>query len=97
MVRHIVMFRWIDGVTDEQRAAVRRALAALPGSIPEIADYRFGEDLDLSAGNYDFAIVADFRDGEAFLRYAQDPTHLATVAEHIRPIVRERVAVQHRW
>lgn len=97
MVRHVVMFRWIDGVTEEQKLAARQALARLPGAISEIVDYWFGDDLRLAEGNFDFAIVGDFVDRDAFLRYARNPLHVATVAEFLRPIVQERVSVQHQW
>lgn len=94
MVRHVVMFRWID---EQQKSAVRQALAGLPAAVPEIAGYWFGDDLGLGHGNFDFAIVGDFADRAAFLRNALKPVHLATVAEHLRPLVRQRVAVQHGW
>jgi hypothetical protein len=97
MVRHVVMFRWIEGVTDDQKAAVRHALAQLPDSVPEIIDYWFGDDLGLTVGNFDFAVVGDFQDRDAYFRYAQHPAHVAAITEYVRPIVRERVAVQHQW
>ena len=34
MIRHVAVFRWNDGVTDEQVAEVSAALDALPAQIP---------------------------------------------------------------
>ncbi len=34
-----------------------------------------GYDLGLREGNWSFAIVADFTDGEAYRAYDQDPAH----------------------
>ena len=31
-------------------------------------------------------LIADFPDAEAYRRYAQDPVHLAVIAEHVRPV-----------
>jgi hypothetical protein len=41
-------------------------------------------------------LIADFPDVEAFYRYAQDPVHLAVVAEHVRPWLAARSALQYQ-
>jgi hypothetical protein len=52
------------------------------------------EDAGLSDGNAHAVLLADFPDVEAFYRYAQDPVHLAVLAEHVRPWLAVRSAVQ---
>ena len=54
------------------------------------------DDAGLSDGNADTVLIADFPDVEAFYRYAQDPVHLAVIAEHVRPYLAARSAVQYR-
>ena len=54
------------------------------------------EDAGLSDGNGDVVLIADFPDVEAFYRYAQDPVHLAVVAEHVRPWLAARSALQYQ-
>jgi hypothetical protein len=54
------------------------------------------DDAGLSDGNADTVLIADFPDDEAFSRYAQDPVHLAVIAEHVRPYLASRSAVQYR-
>lgn len=93
-VRHVVLFRWNDDVTDEQVAAVRDALSELPELIPEIREYRVGIDLGHTNGNEQFAVVADFDSLEAFEQYRQDPRHQEIIAELIAPIVADRHAAQ---
>jgi len=61
MLRHVVLFRWTDEADAAARAAIEVALATLPARISEISAYRFGADAGLAAGNWDFAVVADFR------------------------------------
>ena len=70
------------------------ALAELPDRIPEIRRYAFGADLGLAEGNYDFAVVGDFDDEDAYRRYAAHPEHQRVIAERIRPLIDSRVAVQ---
>jgi antibiotic biosynthesis monooxygenase (ABM) superfamily enzyme len=94
--RHVVLFRWQPGTTAGQLAALERALEALPGQVPQIRTYRFGADAKQTAGNFDFAIVADFDDVEAFRAYVAHPAHQKLVAEQIRPLAAERAAVQFR-
>jgi len=94
--RHVVLFRWKPGTSDSQLAALEQGLRALPAAVPEIRAYRFGRDERLVAGNWDFAIVADFADREAWRRYAEHPAHLALIAERVRPISAERAALQLR-
>jgi hypothetical protein len=95
MLRHVVAFRFADGTTEEDRVRIIDGLRALPGRIPEIRRYAFGPDLGLAEGNFDFAVVADFDDREAYERYAQHDAHQALLREQIRPVLADRVAVQY--
>lgn len=94
MFRHVVLFRWKPDATDDDKAAVGRALAELPVAIPTLRDYRFGPDAGVNAGNFGFAVVADFDDVDGYLVYRDHPAHQAVIAEHIAPVLAERAAVQ---
>jgi hypothetical protein len=54
------------------------------------------DDAGLSEGNADTVLIADFPDVAAYSRYAQDPVHLAVLAEHVRPWLAQRSAVQYQ-
>jgi hypothetical protein len=54
--RHMVMFRFADDATDEQKEAMRAGLRRLPEVIPEIVAYRFGDDAGLRDDNFDFGV-----------------------------------------
>jgi hypothetical protein len=95
MFRHVVLFRWAEGVTGEQQRAIAAELAGLPAKIPVIREYRVGPDAGLSPANYDFAVVADFDDAGGYLAYRDHPAHRAVVDTRITPILAERVAVQY--
>jgi len=87
--------RWRESTPAAVRAAARSALATLPAAIPEIRRYELGPDLGLANGNFDFALVAEFDEPAAFARYAAHPAHLAVLAEHFKPHLDARVAVQY--
>jgi hypothetical protein len=93
-VRHVVLFRFVDGLTPEQVAAIEDGLAALPGLIPEVRSYRFGRDLGLNDRNAGFGVVAEFDSVDDFVTYRDHPEHRAFIARCIEPAVAERVAVQ---
>jgi hypothetical protein len=97
VIRHVVGLTWTPDATDTDLAALRAALADLPGQIPEIRAYRFGSDLGVADGNADFAIVADFDDVDAWRRYQDHPAHRAVLTDRIRPILAARAAVQFEF
>lgn len=95
MLRHVVLFRWKDDVTDDQRAAVTRGLGGLPAAIPQIRRYEFGEDAGLGEGNFDFVVVADFDSLESYRAYQAHPDHLRVIDEAIRPAISARAGSQY--
>lgn len=94
MFRHVAMFRWAPGTTDEQVDELRRALRELPAAIPELRDYRMGTDAGLADGNWDFVVVADVVDAADWQAYIDHPAHQRVVVEILRPLIGERAAVQ---
>jgi len=94
VLRHVALFRWIDDVTPEQIEAVSTALRALPAAIPELRAYDFGPDAGLADGNFDYGVVADVDDADAWAAYTRHPAHQAVIADTIRPILASRAAVQ---
>lgn len=95
MFRHVVLFRWTEDATDEQRATLVKRLTELPGRIPEIQAFAIGADAGVNPGNYDFAVAADFADRDGYVVYRDHPAHRAVVEECLRPILADRAAVQY--
>lgn len=94
-LRHIALFRWSEDVTPDQIARVEQGLSRLPDLIPHLDRYSFGPDLGIGSATFDFAVVADVADEEAFAGYRDHPEHQAVLAI-IRPLLAERAAVQFR-
>lgn len=93
MIRHVAVFTWKPGTAASQIEELRRALSALPGTIPEIRRYCFGSDHGLG-GNADFAVVADFEDEAGYRAFAAHPDHQRVIAESVAPIREARMAIQ---
>jgi Stress responsive A/B Barrel Domain len=96
MIRHVVVFTWSPAADAERRAATVEALRRLRQDVGGMTSLVVADDAGLSDGNADTVLIADFPDVEAYHRYAQDPVHLAVIAEHVRPYLAARSAVQYQ-
>lgn len=95
--RHVVMFRFTEDATDEQRRALARGLAGMPAATGAISvdDYKHGPDLGLNPASFDYVVVADFASQDAFLTYRDHPDHQALIRDLVTPVVAERASVQY--
>jgi hypothetical protein len=96
MIRHVVVFTWSPDADADRRAAILEALRRLRRDVGGMTSLVIADDAGLSDGNADTVLIADFPDVEAYYRYAQDPVHLAVLAEHVRPWLAQRSAVQYQ-
>ncbi|MGB8862237.1 MAG: Dabb family protein [Ilumatobacteraceae bacterium] len=94
MIRHVVVFRWNDGVEEAHVAATSAAFAELPAQIPQIVSYAFGPDLGVAPANFDYAVTADFESVDDFAAYRDHPAHQALLAAYLVPFIEQRHAVQ---
>jgi hypothetical protein len=95
MLRHVVLFTWNEDTSPETRAATLAALGRLPQEVGGMTSFAVGPDAGLTEGNAHTALVADFPDEAAYRAYATDPRHLAVIAEHVKPHLVARSAVQY--
>ena len=96
MLRHVVMFRFVDDVDPAAIEAMSAALDELPTAIDAIRRYQHGSDLGLNDANFDYVVVADFDDEAGFVTYRDHDVHQAFIREHIVDKVATRVAVQYQ-
>jgi hypothetical protein len=95
MIRHVVIFTWSAAADEQRRATTVRALRRLRQDVGGMTSLVVAEDARLADDSAHAVLIADFPDVEAYYRYAQDPVHLAVIAEHVRPILAKRSAVQY--
>ena len=94
MIRHVVVFAWSAAADQERRRTTLAALRSLEREVGGMTSLVVADDAGLSEGNADTVLIADFPDVEACSRSARDPVHLAVIAEHVRPWLASRSAVQ---
>ena len=95
MLRHVVLFTWTDDADEARRAATVDALRRVCEEVGGMSSLTVSSDAGLVDGNAHTVLVADFPDEESFRRYAQDPVHQAVIADHVRPWLAARSAVQY--
>ena len=94
--RHVVMFKWAEGVDDDHIVRVRDGLSALPSEIDEIRSYMHGSDVGVAEGNYDYVVVADFDNVNDWRTYRDHPSHLLFIEELVKGKIAERAAIQYQ-
>lgn len=94
MIRHVLVLRWVPGVTPEQAESATVALNALPDVIPPLREMHAGVDLGVRDTAWDFALVALFDDVAGFRAYLDHPEHLRVSQEYLTSIIAERASVQ---
>lgn len=94
MIRHVALFRLKEDAPEDTARTLEEALFVLAQKISEIETYTYGRDLGVREGNFDFGVVADFSDVEAFKRYVNHPDHQAFLLECLSPVLAERVSIQ---
>jgi Stress responsive A/B Barrel Domain len=96
MIRHVVVFRWDDEMTDAIEQQLVTELNALAPTLPGVRSYRAGPDAGVIEGNWDFAVVGDFDDVDRYLDYRDHPQHQDIISRLSRPHSKERASVQYR-
>jgi Stress responsive A/B Barrel Domain len=86
MIRHVVLFRWTEEATEEQKQRVAAEIARLPSLVPSWRAFHIGSDLGINPGNFDFAVAADFDDADGYLAYRDHPEHRAMISQFILPV-----------
>lgn len=76
MIRHVVLFQFAPDTTDDRIDAYERDLVEYVAGLQGVISYRFGRDARINPNTYDFSIVAEFDDDDAFRRYFDGDRHL---------------------
>lgn len=82
MLRHLVLFKFEEGATAEQRQSVIDAFQALPSRVEDVVSFEYGAESSGRGLNKDFTNggLFVFRDEAALARYRDHPAHVEFVA-----------------
>lgn len=94
MVTHVVIFKWVPGVTGEQIGTFGQELDRMAADLTDLTTIKHGRDLAFREGNGDYALVATFADEAAWRAYQNHPSHKAFVRDFVAPIQASRLTIQ---
>ena len=94
MIRHVVLARFREGVADAQIDAFIDAMRAV--HVDGMQSISCGRAVGLRPGGWDYALVADFDDEDAYRRYDEAPDHVRVREELAPPLVMEAARAQLR-
>lgn len=94
MINHVALFRFNEDVGEADVARFDAGLAKLEKEIALIRSFRYGRDLGLVEGAWDYAVVVGFDEPEHYVAYRDHPAHQEFLATLSRPLVAESVRVQ---
>ena len=99
MIRHVVMFKFLEEADGRPKAENVRMTAerlrALPALIPEIlhSEVHIGAE-GAAAANCDLLLISDFESLETLATYINHPDHKA-IGAFMRPLRESRAAVDY--
>ncbi|MBQ2270127.1 MAG: Dabb family protein [Bacteroidaceae bacterium] len=98
MLKHIVMWSFIDGAADKSRAEhaawMKEHLEALVGVVPEIRSLEVGINQSTSPMAYDAVLTLVVDDADALKRYREHPAHIE-ISEYCQAVRQARVVVDY--
>jgi len=95
MIRHVALFTWDEGITDEMEEQLASELTALAPRLAGLRSYHAGPDAGIIEGNFDFAVVADFDDAESYLAYRSNAEHQDIISRLSGPHTKSRASIQY--
>jgi heme-degrading monooxygenase HmoA len=94
VITHCALFSFQDGTSEEDVRRLSDALSHLPDLIPEIKGFRHGTGANLPTTTSDYGVVVEFESLDDYKVYASHPEHLKAIEQYLKPILKERSAIQ---
>ena len=94
MIKHIVMWKFKDEVSEVDKVEMKRQLEALKGLVPTLLDIEMGLNVSVGDATKDMVLYSEFESMEGLTAYAGHPEHLKVV-EFVKPLVCERAVVDY--
>lgn len=95
MIRHVVLLTMSDDMPAGQAELIRAELTEMAAGLDAVVGYSVGIDAGISEGNATISAIGDFASVEDYRTYSADARHQQIIADHIKPWVTNRSAVQY--
>jgi hypothetical protein len=90
-VQHVVCFKFKEGTTEAQIAAMEKEFAALKGKVDGLTAFEHGRNNSPEGLNKGFThcYIATFKNTQARDEYLPHPAHKEFVEKHLKPILED--------
>ena len=99
MVKHIILWKLRDDLTEEEKQRVKKDIKAglegLAGRIPGLLSITVNVDGRLDSSNADVMLDSSFTDEAALKGYAVHPAHVAVADSKVRPYTSLRTCLDY--
>ncbi|MCQ2162910.1 MAG: Dabb family protein [Bacteroidales bacterium] len=101
MVKHIILWKLKEELTDQQKAEIKRGikegLEGLVGQVPGLVDVKVNIDGRLDSSNADVMLDSTLESPEALKGYAKHPAHVAVADSKVRPYTAARTCLDFEF
>lgn len=101
MVKHIILWKLKEELTDQQKAEIKRGikegLEGLVGQVPGLVDVKVNIDGRLDSSNVDVMLDSTLESPEALKGYAKHPAHVAVADSKVRPYTAARTCLDFEF
>jgi len=94
MIKHVVMWKFKNDVTESDKLEMKRQLDALKGLVPTLLNISVGLDISRKERSWDIVLYSEFESMAALKEYASHPEHLKVV-EFVKTVVSSGAAVDY--
>jgi len=94
MIKHIVMWKFKDGVAEADKLEMKRQLESLKGEVPSLVNIEVGLDVSCKEASMDMVLYSEFQTAEDLTAYTGHSEHLKVV-EFVKSLVCERAVVDY--
>lgn len=98
MIQHIVMWKFKQGIRDEEKerlkADMKKNLESLPGQVPGLISLQF-LDSPLASSTHDMALISTLEKEADLAVYAGHPAHVKVADRYVRPFVTQRACLDY--
>ena len=92
MIKHVVMWKFKDEVSEADKLEMKRQLESLKGVVPTLVDIEVGLNFSDCPPAQDMVLYSVFQTLEDLRAYAAHPEHVKVV-EFVKPLVSARAVV----
>lgn len=94
MVKHVILWKVKDNVTESDKLNAKKALEDLKGKIDGLVDIKVNIS-PLPSSNVDMMLDSTFESEDALKAYATHPLHVAAADGFVRPITCARSCMDY--